>query len=193
MASKFIARCFLSCLLLSLVVLLVLPVNLTAQERCANGEVILPHTYNTPLPPGSIDGSKNPELIPDVVAYRLFFVAVATSPQPTEAQVRRQRAFLGRIKLPDTDRRLLVSHLAKFRTEYEDFKARENDAADQQRAQGISVDAQASIARRDALVQRHIDELKRKLTPDGMAALNAHIQKEKRNMVIAAAPPMGPM
>jgi hypothetical protein len=44
--------------------------------------------------PGAIDGSKTPELIPDSVAFRMFFEAVSEPPLPTPEQVRRQRAKL---------------------------------------------------------------------------------------------------
>ena len=42
-----------------------------------------------------IDGAKNPELIPDSTAYRLFFVTTADSATATDAEKVRHRAHLG--------------------------------------------------------------------------------------------------
>src|SRR5262245_48959152 len=43
-------------------------------------------------PPGTIDGAKNPELIPDEVAYRLVLLAFAERENASEAEQARFRA-----------------------------------------------------------------------------------------------------
>lgn len=171
MIIKSLTRYVLPCALSALTVLVLLPLALLAQ--------------NAPvMPPGTIDGAKNPELIPDVVAYRLFFVAVATPPGPTADQQRRQTAKLARIGLTQADSQILISTLTTFYTQYPDFIKRENAAADQARAAGLPIDVKASGARRDALVQSTLAGLKSALTPTGVEALEAHVQQEKAGIKI---------
>lgn len=53
-----------------------------------------------PDPPGTIDGEKNPELIPDHVAYSLIFRTIAT-PNKTEFEIQRSRAWASRFGFTD--------------------------------------------------------------------------------------------
>src|SRR4029077_6525313 len=48
-----------------------------------------------------IDGAAHPELIPDSVAYRLYFVAVSTVQNPAEAEQKHQHAHLMKTGLGD--------------------------------------------------------------------------------------------
>ncbi len=59
--------------------------------------------------PGGIDGSKTPELIPDAVAYRVFFRALTVNPKTD-----RLHAFLGPANLSDADFALVVSTGPEF-------------------------------------------------------------------------------
>jgi len=140
------------------------------------------------VPPGTIDGAKTPDQIPDVVAYRLFFVSVAVPPSATADKQERQRTYLARIGLGDPDLAALIAKLTDFYAQYADFRKRENDAADQTRAKGMPVDVRASVVRRDALVQSIRNELKSALTPAGMELLDAHVQREKQGMKILTIP-----
>ncbi len=84
------------------------------------------------LPPGSIDGSINPELIPDIVAYRLFFTALGekssskaanqfqaqSMPVPHIASAK-QKAQLAPLNLSDSDSTTLIDSLAAFRAEFD--------------------------------------------------------------------------
>jgi hypothetical protein len=153
----------------------------------------VPARSQTQVAPGTVDGSKSPELIPDNVAYRLVFVSLAIPPNATAAQQRRQGAFLARIGLNESDSLVLLTKLSSFYTRYADFRKHENDAADQARGTGVPIDGtwvRLSIQRRDALVQSVRDELRTVLSPNGMNLLDTFVQKEKRGMTIASVPSM---
>jgi hypothetical protein len=51
-----------------------------------------PQEQNSPDPPGTIDGSKNPELIPDHVAYSILFRLL--SDRNTDEEKARVRAYI---------------------------------------------------------------------------------------------------
>ena len=57
----------------------------------------------TPDPPGTIDGAKNPELIPDSVARRLFFSVVSEPTGASKEQLARQRDKLRAANLSDEE------------------------------------------------------------------------------------------
>ncbi len=140
-------------------------------------------------PKGVIDGAKNPELIPDSVAYCLYFSAVGTLPNPTEKKKIIQQAHIRRSGLADTDRDVLLSVLAEFKVQHADLIQRYNDSAEIVRARGEFPDAEYEnfLLPQAALVQATRDQLKQVLDPKVVAALHAHIQKEKHHMKINVA------
>ncbi len=70
-----------------------------------------------PDPPGTIDGAKNPELIPDEVAYRMIVLAVAEPADATDEQEERARAKLNAIGFSDDDAAAFLTLLAEFQTQ----------------------------------------------------------------------------
>jgi hypothetical protein len=68
-----------------------------------------------PDPPGTIDGAKNPELIPDQLAYKMMLMALSVPPNATDQQKRRQQARLERIHLSADDAKALLGLAAQFR------------------------------------------------------------------------------
>jgi hypothetical protein len=60
------------------------------------------------------DGEKNPDLIPDEVALRTLFMALAIPPNPNPSQVARLRAQAGRMALDENDFGILVQELGRF-------------------------------------------------------------------------------
>jgi hypothetical protein len=130
-----------------------------------------------------IDGSKTPQLIPDVVAYRLYFVAVSEMPNPTPDQVRRQRAHLGRIGLSDADRDSTARILETFKVQYQALIDDYNNTPEVK--SGSTALQSAMLARRNTLVQITRDSLKESLSADGMARFDAHVQREKAHMRVA--------
>src|SRR5690242_4560836 len=74
------------------------------------------HQHEGMSPTETIDGSKNPELVPDLTAYRLYFLA-ATSPAnaPAEEAGRRWN-HIRALGLNFSDSQAIGSALADFRS-----------------------------------------------------------------------------
>jgi hypothetical protein len=89
-----------------LVIVLVVAVNVTAQNHSGHGGP----------PPGSIDGAKNPQGIPDDVAYEVFLHTVAVRPNATPAERAASRIKFSRAQFNDADRTAFESVLQTFYT-----------------------------------------------------------------------------
>lgn len=147
-------------------------------------------TLRTPgksiIPAGTIDGSKTPWLIPDSVAYRLFFVTVAEPAQRMDDQTRRQRSRLAQAKLTDADYQSVVTVLSNFKEAHAALQQKYSEIA----AHGGFIDENTLTTERDTLVETTRRELKGRISADGMASLDALVQKEKSRMKIIPNPPM---
>ncbi len=126
------------------------------------------------LPPGSIDGATNPELIPDVVAFRLFFSAVAETASPSATQMAKQDAKLRPIELSDADKGVLVIALAQFK-------------ANLVKAQTSHTPLKTYL---DDTAQSTIQSLVSSMSADGFQRLEAYVRAEKRFMKRALYPQM---
>ncbi len=88
-----------------------------AAQNAARAPFAAPvRVQSAPDPPGTIDGAKNPELIPDLDAYRLFFMAIAEPSGATTRQLARLRGKLACLNLSDRDFNTVVAILAEFDT-----------------------------------------------------------------------------
>ena len=74
-----------------------------------------------PDPPGTIDGARNPELIPDEVALRMIVLSVEEPANATEAQMERLRAKLSPIGLSEEDIIALQILFGEFRTQVDEL------------------------------------------------------------------------
>lgn len=135
--------------------------------------------------PGLIDGSKNPELIPDSTAYRLFLLTVAVPLDAPPAELKRQHALLRWSGLDENDVQPAVEILSDFRSQYDELVNQYNESAAQADKAGGAPDLQTFLYQRDALVKYTRERLKLNLTPTGMASLDAHVQQEKQGMKVA--------
>lgn len=136
--------------------------------------------------PGLIDGAKHPELIPDKVAYRLYFVAVSEMPNPSEQQKLRQAAHLKATGIKDEqDRQSFVDVLTDFKVRYNALIAAYNQAAEAADEAGTSPDLAGFIRKRDELVQSTRDKLTNSMSAESLARLDARVQIEKRNMKVS--------
>src|SRR5438034_1307525 len=124
------------------------------------------------IPPGTIDGSKTPWLIPDSVAYRLFFVTVAEPAERTNVQIRRQRSRLAQAKLTDADYEAVVTILSKFKEAHTALQLKYSEIA----SHSGFIDENTLASDRDAIVETTRRELKDRLSAGGMAILDAYIQ-----------------
>src|SRR5579859_4214650 len=139
------------------------------------------HVHLGLVPGQVIDGSKNPELIPDSVAYRLYFVATAIPVLPTDEQTRIQRARLGSTGLAQKDKEALSFVLANFTVQHAEIVKAYNDGAAQvpNKAQCPALAYAQLLAQRDQLVHTTRDKLNTLLTPQALTQLDSYIQKEK--------------
>ncbi len=146
-------------------------------------DISMPDMHSAPSVP-VIDGSINPELIPDSTAYRLFFVSVAEGSNPAPEEVARYKSHLARIQLKATDGQSLADALRIFKQQYDDLLKNYNDAASVAILQGEAPDYSAFLRQRDALVQATRDKLKLALSPEALAKLDSFVQGEKLRMKI---------
>lgn len=135
-------------------------------------------------PAGVIDGAKNPELVPDSTAYRLFFIATAESADATPEQRLRQKAKLTPIELPDADLELVIEILAGFKADYAERISQYNASVVMANESGVSPNLRAFIEDRDFLVQVTRDTLRSALKPDSMTRFDTYVQAQKRHMTV---------
>jgi hypothetical protein len=64
--------------------------------------------------PGTIDGAKTPHLIPDDVAWRIFFRSVSEPANPSTDENKRQKARLKELDLSEADYAALRRILSNF-------------------------------------------------------------------------------
>ncbi len=150
-------------------------------------DISMPENMHTAASVPVIDGSLNPELIPDSTAYRLFFVSVAEGANPAPEEVARHKSHLARIQLKDNDGQLLADALRTFKQQYDDLIKNYNGAADVAILHGEAPDYAGFIRQREALLQTTRDKLKLALSPGALAKLDSFVQGEKLKMKIQPA------
>ena len=129
-----------------------------------------------------IDGAVHPELIPDLLAYRLYFSSISVSGDALQADRIRQQSQLSQTGLRNDDQEIIRSVVADFRSSYEAAITQYN-----QKASSVSGFNQASeiadlLKNLDDLVQSTRKSLTARLTPQGVAQLHAIVMAEKKNM-----------
>jgi hypothetical protein len=158
----------------------------TAPGTTGGGAVIQQSTPQ-PDPPGTIDGAKNPELIPDAVAYRLLFLAVAEPENATDEQKARARGKIHPAGLSETDVEGFLILLAQFDqgmtaidAQISKIRNRNPLALSPLSADGQQV--QLLTRQMDQLVAGTIGALPEKLSEDGFARLHDYLQRAKGGM-----------
>jgi hypothetical protein len=131
-----------------------------------------------------IDGAVHPELIPDSMAYRTFFVSISLRVNPTAADQKGQQSRLNAIGLEESDREILAGIMADFRAKHDALIAQYNQAAEAATARGESSDINTLFQQLDQLVQTTQDSLKARLSSKGMTQFDAFVQSEKRHMKV---------
>ena len=144
----------------------------------------------TILPPGTIDGSKTPELIPDATAYRLFFAAISEPSIKTSREAERERVKLLPAELTPEDLQVVIAVLDSFFDQKRDLELRYKKLRS-----GVSTAAKANIEQalsteRDALVSNTRDTLSSRLSIEGLLKLDRLVQREKARMIMAPFPEM---
>ena len=137
----------------------------------------------TLLPETLIDGALHPELVPDVSAYRLWFLAVSLPPSgATDSQRAVQRAQLGALQLDDADYGVMVNALASFNGRYADLVTDHNATVSAAAKSLVQVDRTSFLSARDSLVNGAVADLSAQLSPGAFDRFRGFIQGEKKHM-----------
>ena len=120
----------------------------------------------TKLPPGWVDGSKTPNLIPDRIAYRLVFMSLMLPASPDQTAINRQETRLKQIGFSATDETVLKQTLTMFASSYSTLKQTNGEAAQTW-----------------ALVQATRSSLQTQLSADGNSKFSAYVALEKQRMI----------
>lgn len=125
-----------------------------------------------------IDGQNNPELIPDVMAYRLYFLAVtATDNSPEETA--KETAHLSVLGLNFSDAISVRVALDEFRAKYNALETSYN-AKDHSR--NGDADYAAFTAVVDKLVLDTVQKIADNTTADGLDVVSMKVKAEKKGM-----------
>lgn len=128
--------------------------------------------------PVLVDGSKNPEKIPDSFAYLHFFAAFAAHPTSTAQEQGRQNAQLAPLQLAAADRGVITTILAGFRVQLDQIDTAVVVAGTP--AKLASLEAQKS-----AIAATTLANLRQALTPDGASRMDHYVQtRVKAHIVI---------
>jgi hypothetical protein len=137
-------------------------------------------------PPDTIDGAKHPELIPDDVAYRLVFLAIAEPESAPPARLALARAKIAPAGLSADDTAAFLTLLTAFRKEFDALNAQETDLLQRNFAvhplSTVAEQLRGIRAQRAKLFADTIAALPARLSDEGMAKLEEHLQREKHAM-----------
>lgn len=161
----------------------------------ASGDIVPADMQADPTdPPGTIDGAKNPELIPDEVALRMIVLAVAEPADATDEAKERARAKLNPVGFNEDDAAAFLGLLGEFQTQA--------DGLDKQAAviflrapipHTASTDYQALLdlgRQKEQLVADTVAALPARLSADGLEKLQAFLPEGKKGMKIIPDMPM---
>jgi hypothetical protein len=147
-----------------------------------------PVTSAHPDPPGTIDGSKSPELIPDDDAYRLVLLGFAEPENPTPAQEARMRGKIAPAELDKDDTDALIRILEHFQTQLDGLRVQENAvfaANPIPHPDSVGATKLAEISHeRDGVFVEAMSALPARLSAPGAAKLHDFIQKQKHGMKV---------
>lgn len=118
-------------------------------------------------------------MIPDTLAYRLYFLAVTSLPTAPANLQQAQLKFAG---LTGDDIPSAIKVLTDFRTAYDGLSNNYNQAVQANDTTGVQPNANFFASQRDALVLNARAALQKALSPDGMQKFDAHVQGEKTRM-----------
>ncbi len=152
-----------------------------------------PKSTSIMLPPGTIDGSKTPQLIPDATAYRLFFTAVSEPITKTAKEAERERVKLLRAQFSPEDLQAAVAIFDGFHQQRQALELRYRKAISTASSSDKAGIERNMLAERDALVADTRDTLASALSTEGLLQLDRLIQREKSNMMMAPFPSMSGM
>ncbi len=139
-----------------------------------------------PDPPGTIDGAKNPELIPDNIAYEMLLLSLIEPKEPTELQKARRRAKIGMVRLSQEDAATILVAVGEFRDQLEVINSRvaeihQRDPIPTPNSTDWQLLAQL-LTQKDQLVSNTIAALSGRLSGEGTDKLQGHIWNLKHGI-----------
>jgi len=126
------------------------------------------------LPPGFIDGSKTPSLIPDSVALRLVFLSLVLPPEADQRALASQESHMKRIGLGDADRAVLKQIIAGFASDYANWQRPVRTQA----GSGASAEDQAGL-----IVEMARESVTSQLSSDGSTRFIEYVTLAKSRMI----------
>lgn len=136
-------------------------------------------------PADIIDGAQNPELIPDSIAYRLFFISAAGPANPSLEDKDRQRAYLRAAGVREEEVSRAAGVLAVFSARYGDLVTQYNESVQAANEAGVEPDLATFLSQLDQLVELTRKAVEAAVSPEAAKHLEAYVQYEKRNMRMA--------
>jgi hypothetical protein len=160
----------LSCLIVTAVVPLsrVYARKETGKPRAVSRQVV-PAQTRTP----TIDGAKNPEMIPDIVAVRHFVLAVALPSDAPASQTARRSSYLKYARLSNEDANTVVSAVANVRAELDLINAEARQIVDGPDASTVR---HALQARKTAVFEDAYNRIYTRISPMGQTSLDTFIR-----------------
>jgi hypothetical protein len=147
-----------------------------------------PAATPNPDPPGTIDGAKTPELIPDETAWRMVFLGIAEPEAATEEQKARAQAKIASIGLNKQDAEAFLYMLSQFQTRLDGLTAQMVEIQNRSpMMHPLSTDAEQMRELLEQTYQLYADTtaaLPAKLSPEGLEKLQAYMQETKRTTKI---------
>lgn len=171
---------YLTGLLLLVVTLTFLPRGVLLGKGTARSQGFQHHsTANV------IDGSVHPELIPDRDAFRLFFLAAATSTNATTDEKKRQRAMFSSAGFNENELAAASTILVDYKTQYEQAIQQYNDAVALARSPDQLPDGKKLVAELNMLTTTAQAKLESSISGKSARHLYEHVQHEKSRMRVA--------
>jgi hypothetical protein len=143
-----------------------------------------PHQHSASASGVVVDGAVHPELIPDSIAYRLYFLAVSTGVSASDEDRKQKQLYLRKASLEEGDLNALTSTLTEFRTKFDSVVAQYNQSATAATARNEAPDIHGFLRQIDGLVQSTRNTLKARLSPQGMTQFDAFVRSEKTHMKV---------
>ncbi len=141
----------------------------------------VPHQHSA-SPPNLIDGSKNPELIPDSTAYRVVLLDLSLPSNSSDLDRRRQASLFGDIGLTPSETLQFNTVLAEFRSKYDACVQRWNAAGEAADKAGLDFDPALYVQQLEDLVQSTRSDLARQ--PILNLKVAGYVQHQKHGIQI---------
>ncbi len=135
--------------------------------------------------PVLIDGSVNPNAIPDLLAYEFFFSSVANGAGTTESAKRRAKYLIEKIKISEQTQKLITDKANGIKEQLKPLDAQAKDLKDQNwPSPSSSVMAQLNNlqAQKERMIREEIDTLQGQLNDKEKEELSLQILEIKKRI-----------